>query len=199
MKITQKNLKAKHFRYVTRKVIRNPMWYLNDFSVVKPVWLGHINLLLNAATYSDLADPEFQDNMFSAKQLIEQVEVAYVVFRQCNLKKQPKPLTFFITREDHVAYFEGRYTIGGKVDPADTLSKFFSFQSLKKWYQTLDDICLYVSRPTGAMSGLETITVIRELLLRLARAMFDIYEARGLCIDVPSYFIARPAIADRLR
>jgi|SRR5690606_6933347 len=159
MKITQKNLKAKHFRYVTRKVIQNPMWYLNDFfgsQTSLAYWLGHINLLLNAATYSDLADPEFQDNMFSAKQLIEQVEVAYVIFRQCNLKKQPKPLTFFITREDHVAYFEGRYTIGGKVDPADTLSKFFSFQSLKKWYQTLDDICLYVSRPTGAMSGLET-------------------------------------------
>ena len=180
MKIKQKKLKAENFRYVTKEMIRNPMVYLDDFfrSQTKiDCWLRSIHLLINAAAYPDLASPEFQENGGDAKKLIEQLEVAYVIYRQCNLKTQANPLTFFKTREDYLAYlFRGEYTVYGEVNPADSLSKVFSFQSLAEWYETLDDIWLYASqsRDDSYERFGDRILVIRELLLRMAQALADI-------------------------
>src|SRR5690606_10036924 len=97
MKIKQKKLKAENFRYVTKEIIKNPMIYLDKFfrsETSIDCWLRDISLLINAAAYSDLANPDFQENGYHAKRLIEQIEVAYVIYKQCNLKRQSKPLKF---------------------------------------------------------------------------------------------------------
>src|SRR5690606_17881124 len=91
----------------------------------------------------------------------------------------------------------GEYSCDGQINPADTLSKFFSFQSLKKWYETLDDIMLSLTQLTvGNYDRFgDKLAVIHELLLRLAQAMYVIYREGGLPLQVPSYVIAQPTDA----
>ncbi|MBK1441873.1 hypothetical protein JHJ32_17875 [Parapedobacter sp. ISTM3] len=197
-KIKQKKLKAENFRYVTKGIIKNPMLYLNDFfgnqTRIK-YWERDIHLLVNAAVCSELAKPPVIENGYHCRQLIEQVEVAYVIYKQCNLKKQRRPLGFFKTQEDYWSFvIEGEAAFDGDVNPADTLSKFFSFQSLEKWYKTLDDMMVYLADPTDAYDDRfgDKVVVIRELLLRMARALYDIYDNEGIFVRVPSYFIASP-------
>src|SRR5690606_25582055 len=111
------------------------------------------------------------------------------------LKKQRKPTTFLKTRDDYSAYvFRGEYTSKGQINPADTLSKVFSFQSLKKWYETFDDMMLVFTRSKAAEYSpfVGRITAIHELLLRLAQAMYVIYREGGLPLQIPSYVIAKP-------
>jgi len=198
MKFKQKKLKAENFRYVTKEIIKNPMIYLDDFFRSQTrirYWLREINLLINSATYSDMSSPVLMENGYHCRQLIKQVEVAYIIYKQCGLKKQKKPLEFFKTRKDYFFFtFEGEVTFNGKANPADAISKFFSFQSLADWYRTLDDMMLYLADPMDTSDERfgDRIVPIRELLLRLGQALYTIYEEDGLSIRVPSYVIVRP-------
>lgn len=202
MKFKQKNLKAENFRYVTKEVIKNPMIYLDDFfrSQTKiQYWLREINLVINHAICSDMACPDLSECGFHCKQLIEQVEVAYVIYKQCHLKKQDRPLEFFKTKNDYWAFvLDGDVAFDGKVDPADTLSKFFSYQSLRGWYETLDDMMMYLVDQTGFGDERfgNRILAIRELLLRLAQALYHIYECEGISVKLPSYLILQQADAE---
>lgn len=201
VKVNQKKLKAENFRYVAKRVIKNPMIYLDDFFRSQTrieYWVRDIHLLVNAAAYSEMASPVLMENGFNCKKLIEQVEVAYIIYKQCGPKKQREPLAFFKTRGDYFAFsFHGEYTFGGEVNPADTLSRFFSYQSLAEWYETLDDMMLYLtySEVSNYDRFGDKIVVIRELLLRMAQAMYVIYREGGLSVQVPSYFIAQPTEA----
>ncbi|PPL00904.1 hypothetical protein [Parapedobacter indicus] len=196
MKFKQKKLKAENFRYVIKRVIKNPMIYLNDFFGSQTrinYWLRDINLIVNHAVCSDMACPALSESGFHCRQLIEQVEVAYVIYKQCRLKKHVKPLEFFKTKKDYWAFvLDGDVTFDGKVNPADTLSKFFSYQSLLGWYETLDDMMMYLADQTGwgdERFG-DRIVAIRELLLRLAQALYHIYDNGGLSVQMPSYLTA---------
>ncbi|RQP18840.1 MAG: hypothetical protein EAS52_04215 [Parapedobacter sp.] len=199
MKFKQKKLKAENFRYVIKRVIKNPMIYLTDFFGYQTQidhWMRTISLTLNAGACPEMACPDVLENGFHCTELIEQVEVAYVIYKQCGLKKQRNPLAFFRTRDDYFAYrSRGEYAFDGQINPADTLSKFFSFQSLKKWYGTLDDIMLSLTqaKATNYDRFGDKIAIIQELLLRLAQAMYVIYRNGGLPLQVPSYVIAQPS------
>lgn len=204
-KIKQKKLKAENFRYVTKEIIKDPMIYLDDFFVQRTRienWERDIHLLVNAAVCSELANPQMLESGFNCNRLIEQVEVAYIIYKQCNLKKQAKPLKVLKKRKDYLAYwFRGEYTFNGKADPADTLSRFFSYQSLAGWYKTLDDMMMYLADHTRSHEERfgDKIVVIRELLLRMARALSDIYENEGISVQVPSYFVACQMVKDEER
>ncbi|WP_079715436.1 hypothetical protein [Parapedobacter luteus] len=197
-KIKQKKLKAENFRYVTKRVIKNPMIYLNNFFGYEyqiDDWMRTVSLTVHAGAYPEMACPDAVENGYHCKQLVEQVEVAYVIFRQCGLKKQKEPLNFFKSSDDYYAYvYRGEYSFDGQINPADTLSKFFSFQSMKKWYNTLDDLMLSFTQrqvPNYEQFG-DKITAIHELLLRLAQALYVIYREGGLPLQMPSYVIAKP-------
>ena len=172
------------------------MIYLEDFfgeQTEIAMWLRDIHLLVSAATNSDMAYPKSMEIGYDCRRLIEQVEVAYVIFKQCNLRKHSAPLRFYEKRADFLAYmFHGAYTFQGAVNPADTLSRFFSYQSLAEWCRTLDTMMLYLADHVVISEDRygDEIIVIRELLLRMAQAMSDIYEHGGLFIQVPSYFVA---------
>lgn len=135
-----KHLSKRNFRYVTKLMIKNPMIYINDFFKYQTsinTWIRDIDLIINAGAYSAMASPSKMESGFHCKQLIEQVELAYVIYKQCGLKKQPAPLDLFKSRTDYFNYtLRGLYTCNGKVDPGAVLSGFFSFQSLNKWYDT---------------------------------------------------------------
>jgi hypothetical protein len=199
MKNTQKKLKAKHFRYLSKDIIKNPMIYVRNFYRYETslhTWLKNIDLLVNAGTYPEMASPDFFESGFHCKQLIQHVEVAYVIYHQCKVPNQKHPLSLFGNKEDYHNYvFRWEYTFNGKADPTDALSKFFSFQSLNEWYTTLDDLWMYMTiRKSSYYDKFgDKILAIKELLLRLAYAMYTIYEDEGLSISVPSYFIADPA------
>jgi len=196
MKNTQKKLKAKHFRYLSKDIVKNPMIYIRDFyrygtNII--YWVNHIQLFVNAATVPEMADHNFAENGYHCKQMIKQIEVAFVIFHQCQLSIQETPLNFFSTKEDYHNYlFKLEYTTNGHIDPSDTISKFFSYQSLQKWYETMDDIMHYL---TVSDSGNyeyfgDQIMAIRELLMRLAFALHYIYEDEGISLNVPCYIKA---------
>jgi len=197
-KIKQKKLKPKNFRYVIKRVIKNPMIYLNDFFGYQhkiDSWMRAVSLTVHAGAYPEMACPEVVENGFHCKEMIEQVEVAYVIYKQCRLEKQPKPVAFFRTRDDYNSYaLRGEYSFDSQINPADTLSKFFSFQSMKKWYSTLDDLMLSLTQTdiTSYDRFGDKIAAIHELLLRLAQALYVIYREGGLPMQVPSYVIAQP-------
>jgi hypothetical protein len=198
MKNKQKKLKAENFRYISKDVLKNPMIYINDFfghQTAVDCWMRDVSLMVNAAAYPKMVSAEVVENGFHCKQLIEHVELAYIIYRQCRLKKKRRPLILFETRDDYFAYsLRGEYSSKGQINPADTLSRFFSFQSLKKWYNTFDDMMLVFTHPKSADYSrfVDNINVIYELLLRLAQAMYVIYREGGLPLQVPSYVIAQP-------
>lgn len=199
MKVKQKKLKAENFRYVLKRVIKNPMIYLNDFFGYQhriDNWMRTISLTINRGAYPKMACHKAVESGFYCKELIEHVEVAYIIYKQCRLKKQRNPVQFFKTRDDYFAYvLSGEYSFDGQINPGDTLSKFFSFQPLKKWYETLDDIMLSLTQTDVANYDRfgDRIVVIHELLLRLAQAMYVIHREGGLPLQVPSYVIAKPS------
>lgn len=193
MKNTQKKLKAKHFRYLSKDVVKNPMIYIRDFYRYETniiCWMNSIQLFVNAAAFPEMADRSFAENGYHLKQMIKQIEAAYVIFHQCQLPIQDAPLNFFATKGDYHNYlFRMEHTVNGKLAPADTISKFFSYQSLQKWYETMEDIMHYLTVPDSGNYEYfgDQIIVIREMLIRLAFALSYIYENEGLSLTVPSY------------
>ncbi|TDQ75427.1 hypothetical protein [Sphingobacterium yanglingense] len=199
MKNTQKKLKAKQFRYLNKDTVKNPMIYIHNFYRYETnviYWMNNINLFIQAGCLPEMADRAHAETGFHCKQMIEQIEIAYVIFKQCHIPKQKNPLQFVAQREDHFNYTHNlEYTWKGKRAPYDTISKFFSYQSLNKWYTTMDDLMIYMSTKESSYYDKfgDKILAIKELLIRLAFALYYIYEDKHLQISVPSYVKAEPA------
>ncbi len=192
VKIKEKKWKAKNFRQLSNEIIRDPMVYLTEFfggAASAEEWLREINLTVNSAVCPEMACADVLQNGFHCQQLILQVEVAYLLYKKAGLKRQAAPLAFFRLHADYVAYSDrGAYTQGGGVDPADTLSRFFSFQSLRAWYTALDELMRFLTCPKLPDDGwpADRALAVRELLLRLGQAMYVIYERGGSLTVVPS-------------
>lgn len=73
--------------------------------------------------------------------------------------------------------------------PCDLIRKFFSYQPLQKWYKTMDGLMeqLTLKRSIGDEHFGDKIVVIREFLIRLAYALYYIYEHGGITIPLPPY------------
>lgn len=193
MKNTQKKLKAKHFRYLSKKNIKNPMVYIRDFfqqqtDIVN--WQNDINLFVTTGAYPAMSTGGYSENGYNCHQMIKQMEIAYVIFKQCELPKHKNPLTLFDTRKDYFNYSYGpEFTCNNKKSPYDLIRKFFSFQPLQKWYKTMDDLMeqLTLKRSIGNEHFGDKIVVIREFLICLAYALYYIYEHGGISIPLPPY------------
>ncbi|UIR56073.1 hypothetical protein LZQ00_17640 [Sphingobacterium sp. SRCM116780] len=198
MKNTQKKLKAKQFRHLSKDIIKNPMIYIDEYfrhqnSII--TWQNDINLFVNAGAYPAMSCSNLVGNGYHCKEMIRQIEVAYVIFKQCRIAKQVNPLQLFETQADYCNYIENlEFTCNGKRDPQYLISKFFSFQSLREWYETMDDLMSYLTVNTSNEEDKfgDSIVVIRELLIRLGFALSYIYEDDGLFTKMPSYLKAEP-------
>lgn len=193
MKNTQKKLKAKHFRYLSKDIIKNPMLYLHDFFHSQTnitYWHNDINLFVISGAYPAIASSNNAENGYNCKQMIQQIEVAYVIFKQCGLPKHKNPLQLFDKRVDYYNYSQKlEFTNNGKRNPYDLIRKFFSFQSLQKWYKIMDELMEQLTL-RESLSNEEfghKIVVIREFLIRLAYALYYIYDQEGVTIPLPSY------------
>lgn len=199
MKNTQKKLKAKHFRYLSKDYVKNPMNYIRNFYRYETdifSWMNNITLFVQAGCYPDMADRAHAETGFHCKWMIEQIEAAYVIFKQCRIRKQKYPLQLVADRKDYINYSAHlEYTWKGKRDPYDMLSKFFSYQCLNKWYETMDDLMIYMTTKESSYYDKfgDKILAIKEFLIRLAFALYYIYEDEHMLIPVPSYVKADPA------
>lgn len=199
MKNTQKKLKAKHFRYLSKDIIKNPMIYLREYFWNHTnifYWQNDINLFVTCGAYPTMSNGDDTENGFHCKKMIQQIEVAYVIFKQCGLPKHRNPLQLFDKREDYYNYtHDFEFTSHGKRNPHELISKFFSFQTLRKWYETMDELMqqLTLKKANDHDQFGDKIVAIRELLIRLAYALYYIYEDQGLILPVPSYVKTEPA------
>ncbi|CAM3562208.1 hypothetical protein [Sphingobacterium prati] len=185
MKNTQKKLKAKHFRYLSKEYIEDPLKYLEDFyeqETYHHYFVMEINLLINAASNVKMNCPNSSLG-YNTKKLITFVEIAYVIFKKCNLKKLKNPLNFIQCVSDYWNYVSGEcFSVNDIESPEDEISRFFSHQSLGQWYETLDEIWINISDRNGDFLGNEgnNILAVRELLQRLAISLHKIYENKSL-------------------
>lgn len=201
MKNTKKKLKAKNFRYLSKEIINNPMIYIHDFfrhqtDIVN--WKNDINLFVTSGAYPAMSSGGYPENGYNCNQMIKQIEVAYVIFKQCGLAKHQNSLKLFETRNDYLNYSYGpEFTCNGKRNPYDLIRKFFSYQSLKKWYKTMDDLMeqLTLKRSLDNDQFGDRIIAIREFLIRLAHALYYIYEDEGITLPIPSYANIKSTIA----
>lgn len=195
MKNTQKKLKAKHFRYLSKEIIKNPTVYIRYFfqqqtDIVN--WQNDINLFVTTGAYPAMSTGGYPENGYNCHQMIKQIEIAYVIFKQCGLPKHKNPLKLFDVRNDYFNYSYGpEFTCNNRRNPYDLIRKFFSYQPIQKWYKTMDDLMeqLTLKRSIGDEQFGDKIVVIREFLIRLAYALYYIYEHGGISIPLPSYAI----------
>ncbi|MDF2516237.1 MAG: hypothetical protein K0R59_1533 [Sphingobacterium sp.] len=185
MKNTQKKLKAKHFRYLSKEYIADPLKYLKEFfeqETYVHYFVKDINLLVNAASNAKMNSP-YSNLGYNTKKLITFVEIAYVIFKKCSLKKLKNPLDFFKCDSDYWNYVSGEcLSVNDIESPEDEISRFFSFQSLGQWYEVLDEIWINMSDRNGEFLGNvgKEILATRELLQRLAISLHKIYENKSL-------------------
>ncbi len=185
MKNTQKKLKAKHFRYLTQEHIDDPMNYLIEFFESETSihdWLADLNMLINAASNAKMNPPR-SSNGYLTKKLIEQVELAYVIFRRCKLKTIEQPLKFNKRVSDYWSQLLATDSPARNIDTAaDSISRFFSYQSLQKWYDILDDLWISLGDRYNDFLGNNghAILAVKELLMRLAASLGKIYENKIL-------------------
>lgn len=189
MKNTQKKLKAKHFRYLSKEYIEDPLKYLEDFFVLETeidYWLRDLNILINVAANAQLAPP-VQANNYNVKLLIKQVEIAYVIFKKCKLKKLKNPLDFFKRDSDYWNYVRAGVITNNDIEsPVDNIGRFFSYQTLKQWYETLDNLWVKIGDSDDEFLGnrANDVLAIRELLQRLAISLHKIYENKSLPVSI---------------
>lgn len=193
MKNTQKKLKAKHFRYLSKKIIKNPLVYIHDFFQQQTdivIWQNDINLFITTGVYPAMCAGDYTENGYNCHRMIKQIEIAYVIFKQCGLPKHKNPLRLFDEREDYFNYSYGpEFTCKGKKNPYDLIRKFFSYQPLQEWYKTMDLLMeqLTLKKSICDKEFSDKIVVIREFLIRLAYALYYIYENEGITITLPPY------------
>lgn len=181
MKNTQKKLKAKHFRYLSKEIIKDPKGYIERFFIQNidfEAWQNEIKLITMYSCYPEMFRRRtYIDASSYCKDLIQQVEVAYVIFVKCGIKKK-KSISFFKCMSDYFNYEDNRLTYNGDKNPYYQLSLFFSYMSLTEWYKILDDFWIYMAideNEYGDRFG-DRIIIIQELLLRLAYALHTIYK-----------------------
>lgn len=203
MKNTQKKLKAKNFRYLTKEIIDNPMLYIHDFfrnqtDLIN--WQNDIHLFVISGAYPAMSTGGHPENGYNCNQMIKQIEVAYVIFKQCGLTKHQNPLKLFATRNDYFNYSYGpKFTCNDKKNPYDLICKFFSYHSLRKWYKIMDELMeqLTLKRSLDNAQFGDKIIAIREFLICLAHALYYIYENDGITLPLPAYAHIKSTISQQ--
>lgn len=185
MKNSKNKLKVKHFRYLTKEDLDDPMNYLIQFYAVETNltwWLADINTVINASVNAKMRAPICLFIGYSMKQLIRQVEGAYVIYKKYNIQKQEEPLDFFYTNRDYWNFRRNRgVTKNEKNVPYDSISRFFSYQNLSKWYETLDTLWINLTDREAEIDefeilGEDYVVAIKELFIRLATELYDLFK-----------------------
>lgn len=180
MKSTQKKLKAKHFRYLSKEHVKSPNLFLKEIVYQWGIdWPTHVNYFINSCIYPPMRTEYSFEYGFVHAHLGQMIEMGYVIVTQCDLIPAPKSRVFqYHCREIFTAEIEDNI-----IFPTKTLRDFFGFKTLKEWYNVLDELQLSrdltVTNSNGAYFGLDYIP-IRELLVKLPKALLEIHNRGGL-------------------
>lgn len=189
MKNTQKKLKPKHFRYLSKKEIRDPdgflkatvhQWGLN--------WAENFNYLINSSIYPPMRSNQGFEYGFMHLHLGQMIEMGYVILVKCKLDPTPKDRLFqYNCRELFVADIEDRWIFIEK-----SLCDFFGFKTLKEWYQVLHELSL--SKDIRQATKEETYfdleyIPIRELLVKLPKVLHEIHKRGGIQHCLPNEIV----------
>lgn len=180
MKNTQKKLKTKHFRYLSKEYAKNPNLFLKEVVYQWGIdWSTHINYFINSCIYPPMRTKHFFEYGFIHVHLGQMIEIGYVVMIQCNWKPVPKSEVFqYRCTEIFTAEIEDNI-----VFPSIILRDFFSFKTLQEWYKVLDELQLSrdltIANSKEVHFGIDYIPV-RELLVKLPKALLEIHNRGGL-------------------
>lgn len=180
----KKKLKTKHFRYLSKGYRKNPNRFLKEVVQQWGVnWSNNINHLVNSCIYPPMRTSYF-DYGFMHLHLGQMIEVAYIIFKECQLEPAD---------EEQVFAFHCKSVFSAEIEdeiifPEKKLRSFFGFKSLREWYAVLDD--LTVNRDLrDHVAAAECFEggglAIRELLVELPRVLMEIHQRGGLQHALP--------------
>lgn len=191
MKNTQKKLKRKHFRYLGKKEIANPMVYIDELfdDIIDIDWLKFdIAGFMKAVASSDPPIPHFGYGD-AAERIKKILEVAYVFASylpppaisklEKNLSKKEARMSWLSNHEGKIAW---------------SLYRLFQFKTLKTWRELIDKLLMNITDDVKYLDLAhiaDEIILIHDHLLQLADTMHHIYEAKGLPIELPDFIIPK--------
>lgn len=187
MKNTQKKLKAKHFRYLSREYVKDPDRFLKEVVHQWGLdWSNNFNYLINSSIYPPMRTDLAFEYGFVYNHLAQMLEVAYVIFKKCELRPiQSDRLFHYSCQEMFDAEIEG-----GRIFPEKALRTFFGFKNLKQWWMVLDDLLQYRVCGASDMDGIQLDSeyiAVREFLVKLPKVLREIYDRGGLQFCLETY------------
>ncbi|WP_262250140.1 hypothetical protein [Parapedobacter soli] len=155
---TKRKLSHKHFRYLTKKEFKDPLYAIADFcrSICS---LSGYKKDIKEIIYTSNASPhkrkpiEISNLLFSWRQLVKHIELLYVLsHRKVDWTVHPDATYHKQTFNLHAHWvhdetlYNGAYLNFERLKLAEMrdigifIKKFFNFKSLREWYRTMDEI-----------------------------------------------------------
>ncbi len=180
MKNTQKKLKAKHFRYLSKRYVNNPDRFLREIVQQWGVnWSSNFNYLINSSLYPPMRTSTTFEYGFIYNHLAQMIEVGFVILRKYKLKPMAKADVFqYNCQEIFDAEIEDSSAF-----PAKSLCAFYGFKSRKEWLAVLDDLLQRRDYTEENMKELpldHDYIAIREFLVKLPLVLSEIYKRGGV-------------------
>lgn len=187
MKNTQKKLKAKHFRYLSKEYVKDPDRFLKEVVHQWGLnWSNNFNYLINSSIYPPMRIDTAFEYGFMHHCLGQMIEVGFVILVKCNLKPMAKQNMF---------QYSCRKVVRDEIEkgiifPEKTLCAFYGFKSVKEWLAVLNDL---LRRRDYGENNMEELPLdleyvpIREFLLKLPVVLHEIYQRGGLQLCLPAY------------
>lgn len=187
MKNTQKKLKAKHFRYLSRKEIKDPLSYLKyhfvDVTTIA-LWSRDVTALLQSSIDKRLTLKGYP-YVSIGQDLIKHVEIAYVIYVNCRIKHLSQDCMKVNSNLSRRNHFEKERLYR----PEEILYLFFSFQPLQRWREEIDWMTHKAFADwTGYKYEPEKNSMIHYVYItELIYALYQIYEEDGVELEFPEY------------
>ena len=187
MKNTQKKLKAKHFRYLSREYVKDPDRFLKEVVHQWGLdWSNNFNYLINSSIYPPMRMDTAFEYGFMHHCLGQMIEVGFVILVKCNLKSMAKENAFQYSCQKmfDVEIEEGEIFL------EKILTAIYGFKSVKEWLAVLDDLLRRRDYDVDSMEELpldQEYIPIREFLLKLPVVLHEIYQRGGLQLCLPAY------------
>lgn len=180
MKNTQKKLKAKHFRYLSKRYIKNPDLFLEEVLHQSGLnWSSNFNYMINSCFYPPMRTSTTFEFGYIYIHLAQMIEIGVVFLEQYNLEPMDKDDVFqYQCLEIFNAEVED-----ARIFPTKSLRAFYGFKSLKEWYNVLDNLLLYKDYGKDNMEQIQLYLEyipIREFLVKLPLVLSEIYKRGGL-------------------
>lgn len=187
MKTTNKTLAKKHFRYLSKKEIKDPLSILIDLYEDQTdfeTFRLEVDLLLLGGLDRRLQRNGF-DHHYTGQRLKRQIEVAYILYVEMLIKEK-------VNYNPHAKNIRETYAILNRnriYDTQEALFLFFGYRSLAGWRNDVDDILSQASFVLNdyPRSPMDDCLILYHYLTTLVDTLHHIYKDGGVEIALPSY------------